>query len=190
MSIKYKFWDADAIYFVTFAVVEWIDILTRDEYREIIAGSICHCIEQKGLVVHAWVIMSNHVHLLISLKKDAPCGLSDIMRDMKKYTAMQIIKYIRENEQESRRNWLLYLLSNAGKRNSNNTNFQLWQQDNHPILMKDDRHCLDTLTYIHNNSIKAGLVREAIHYIWSSAIDYTGGKGNIPVKQLDLLVVR
>lgn len=190
MSTKYKFWETEAIYFVSFAVVDWIDVFIRDEYREIVTNSISHCIDKKGLIVHAWVIMSNHVHLLISLKPDNAHSLSDIMRDMKKYTAMQIIKAIREHPQESRKDWILYLLYNAGKRNSNNKNFQLWRQDNHPIQIKDDRHCQDTLSYIHDNPVKAGLVYEAVHYVWSSAAEYEGKTGKIPLQILDLMVVR
>jgi REP element-mobilizing transposase RayT len=126
MSVRYKFGDSHATYFVTFAVVNWVDVFTRNDYREVVVKSINHCISYKGLVVHAWVIMSNHVHLLISLQGDNS-SFSDVMRDMKKYTAMQLIKSIRENPQESRKDWMIRLFQVAGKYNSNNTNFQFWR---------------------------------------------------------------
>ncbi len=70
MSRKYKFKDQTAIYFVTFAVVNWIDVFTRLQYKDIVVQSINHCIKNKGLVVFSWVIMSNHVHiLLVKMKK-------------------------------------------------------------------------------------------------------------------------
>jgi len=72
MSTRYKFGDEYKGYFATFAVVEWIDVFTRNEYREIFVESLSYCIKNKGLVVHAWVLMSNHVHLLISLKENNP----------------------------------------------------------------------------------------------------------------------
>lgn len=127
MSTRYKFRDTHAAYFITFTVVNWIDVFTRNEYREIIIDSTNYCIKNKGLIVHAWVIMSNHVHLLISLEKGSKNSLSDIMRDMKKYTATHLIKAIKENQQESRKEWMLYIFGREGKYNSNNTNFQFWQ---------------------------------------------------------------
>ena len=180
MSTRYKF-TGDDVYFVTFAVVEWIDVFTRNEYREIVTGSLLHCTQHKHLNIHGWVIMTNHVHLLISLRPNPVVTLSDVMRDMKKFTAMHIIKSIRENPQESRKDWIMYLLANEGKRNSNNKNFQFWRQDNHPIRITDDAHYSQTLAYIHNNPVNVGFVNDPNAYIWSSAVDYAGKKGLLPI---------
>lgn len=54
--------------------------------------------------MYAWVIMTNHIHLIIGSKGDA---LSDIIRDFKKYTATKIIEAIEANQKESRKAWLL-----------------------------------------------------------------------------------
>ena len=81
MSRKYKFYKPDGIYFVSFATVNWIDVFTRRIYKDILIESINYCIENKGLEVYAWVIMSNHVHMVIATKSGA---LEDIMRDIKK----------------------------------------------------------------------------------------------------------
>ena len=43
MSRKYKIRDQEQLYFVTFTVVDWIDIFIRDEYRSIIIESIKYC---------------------------------------------------------------------------------------------------------------------------------------------------
>jgi REP element-mobilizing transposase RayT len=94
MSRKYKFRNPEAVYFVTFTTVNWIDVFTRLIYKEIIVDSLNYCIKNKGLMVYAWVIMSNHVHLVIE-SRNAP--LEDIMRDLKKHTSKKIIKAIEEN---------------------------------------------------------------------------------------------
>jgi len=65
MSRKYKFKDNQQLYFITYAVVNWIDLFTRNEYKDILLKSWQHCSEQKGLEVYAWVIMTNHVHMII-----------------------------------------------------------------------------------------------------------------------------
>ena len=76
MSTRYKFVDNYSTYFVTFAVVNWIDVFTRNDYRAIVIDSINYCVRNKGLIVHGWVLMTNHVHLLISMKNDDTNTLS------------------------------------------------------------------------------------------------------------------
>ena len=66
MSHKYKFRNPDGVYFITFSVVSWIDVFTQDVYRNVVVNSFNWWIENKGLVVHAWVIMTNHIHMIVS----------------------------------------------------------------------------------------------------------------------------
>lgn len=40
MSRKYKFTDNDKLYFVSFAVINWIDLFIRNEYKEIVVKSL------------------------------------------------------------------------------------------------------------------------------------------------------
>lgn len=66
---------------------------------------------KKGLLVYAWCLMSNHVHLVVGARhKDT----SDILRDFKKFTSKQIIRAIAENQKESRRDWMLEIFRKAG----------------------------------------------------------------------------
>ena len=95
MATRYRFGDSEYAHFVTFAVVNWIDALSRPLYKDIIIESLKYCINEKGLRLHAWVIMSNHVHLIASA--DAGIKLQDIVRDLKKYSSNQIEQAIREN---------------------------------------------------------------------------------------------
>ena len=183
MSSKYKFHTPDAIYFVTFSVINWIDVFTRNGYKDILIDSIKHCQKEKGLVVHAWVIMTNHVHMIIS--KNGTCVLPDIMRDLKKFTAYKITGAIMENSQESRREWMFNLFKRAGERNSNNTNWQFWQQDNHPVELTDARMQEQKLNYIHENPVRAGFVYNPEDYVYSSATDYCGSKGLIDLVLLE-----
>ena len=69
MATRYKFGDNEYPHSITLSVVNWIDIFTRECYKEIIINSLKYCIAEKGLVLHAWVIMSNHVHLILYSKE-------------------------------------------------------------------------------------------------------------------------
>jgi putative transposase len=177
----YKIRDQFGVYFITFAVVQWVDVFTRYCYAETIINSLKFCIENKGLKLHAWCIMSNHLHLIMSAEKGS---LSDILRDFKKYTSRQIIQQINQNEEESRKAWMLWLFKSAGRNNSNNSNYQFWQQDNRPIQLETVSFTLSKLEYLHNNPVKANIVEDAAHYKLCSAIDYCGGIGLLPVDHL------
>ena len=66
MSTGYKITDQSAVYFCTFTIVQWADIFTRQVYRDIVVDAFNFCVEQKGLEVHAYVFMSNHIHCMLS----------------------------------------------------------------------------------------------------------------------------
>jgi len=112
--------------------------------------------------------------------------LQDIVRDMKKFTSKKIVAAIAENTQESRREWMLSMFSNAGKQNSNNEHFQFWQQDNQPkeLLPYNAAFGKQKLEYIHNNPVAAGLVDKPEDYLYSSARDYAGLKGLLDIEFL------
>lgn len=169
----YKIRNKEGIHFITFAVVQWIDVFTRKEYREVLLDSIRYCQYEKGLLVHAWCIMSNHVHLVVIAKNN---DTSDILRDFKKFTGKEIIKAIAANEQESRREWMLELFKKAGNANSRNSVYQFWRQDNQPKELFSEKFTNQKLDYIHNNPVTAGIVDKAEAYLYSSARDYYYGK--------------
>ena len=81
MGNAYVIRDRHAQHFITITVHQWVDVFTRAEYVDIFLDSIRFCQREKGLKVYAWVIMTNHVHLIVS--SDAS-PLSDIIRDLKK----------------------------------------------------------------------------------------------------------
>jgi hypothetical protein len=107
--------------------------------------------------------------------------LSGIVRDFKKFTSSTIVKAISENRIESRKNWMLWIFKKAGEKNSNNKNFQFWRQDNHPEELISNKFKDQKLDYIHNNPVEAGFVDNPEDYRYSSARDYTGGKGILEV---------
>ncbi len=179
MGRKYKFHDHQALYFVSFATVNWIDVFVRRVYCDIVVESLKYCIDEKGLELYAWCIMSSHVHLIIGTEKD---NLSDIMRDLKRHTSKTILKSIEENLQESRREWMLWMFKRAGQHNSNNEQYQFWQQNNHPIQLSTNEMIDQRLDYLHNNPVESGAVDYPPNYLYSSAKDYyTGEKGLLPV---------
>ena len=183
MPSKYKISDHQNLHFITFSVVQWVDALSRPYYKDIVIDSIQYCQQHKGLILYAYVLMNNHVHLIASAA--AEHNLSDILRDLKTYTSKTLLKEISENPRESRKNWMLWLFKSAGIRNPNNKDFQFWQQDNRPIELSSNEMMDQRLDYIHQNPVKAGFVYEPEHYVYSSAADYTGRKGLLDITLIE-----
>ncbi|MEM8525343.1 MAG: transposase [Bacteroidota bacterium] len=185
MSTRYKIHDQNALYFLTLTTVGWIDVFTRKECRDILLESLRYCQKHKGLVLNAYVIMSNHVHLIASAQE--PHELSNILRDFKKYTAKQIKRHIEQSPKESRREWLLQLLQWYAKRTAGKKEFTLWQADNHPIELYSPTVIEQKLAYLHNNPVEAGWVERPEHYLYSSASNYYLGQGLLEVEVIDPL---
>ena len=185
MSTKYKFGDQYKLYFVNFAVVNWIDLFIRNEYKQIILDSWKHLSAKQG-IGNIWLVHNSHIHMIIGSNQNK---LEDIMRDMKRHTSEKLREAIRLNQQESRREWMLWMMERAGRQNSNNSSFQLWRQDNHPIELYNHKILHQKLDYIHDNPVETGFVEQPEDYLYSSARDYYGLPGLIDILLVDPLLL-
>lgn len=181
MSRKYKFGEKQGAYFISFATVYWIDVFTRDEYFSSITESLDYCRKNKGMELYGYCIMPSHIHLIFRSSLDDPSGL---IRDFKGYTAKKILKQIENNPQESRKEWLLWMFERAGKKNSNVTFRQFWQQNNKPIEIWSLKVFEQKLNYIHENPIVAGFVTSPIDWKYSSARNY--GNDDQTILEIDI----
>ncbi|MEZ5001577.1 MAG: transposase [Chitinophagales bacterium] len=174
----YQIRNQSAHYFLTFQIVGWIDIFSRKEYRDIVVDSFNFCHKTKGLKIYGWVIMSNHIHCILS----SPEGkLSDTIRDLKRHTSKFILESV-DSTKESRRDWMLHQFKYYASRHTRNENYQLWTHENHPIEIVLSSNMFDQrLNYIHENPVRAGVVELPEEYLYSSARDYAGKKGLIEI---------
>jgi len=172
MADAYRIKDQYVAYFITLTVINWVDVFTSKEYKDMLIESLKYCIQNKGLHAYEFVIMSNHLHAIISSDK---LQLSDIIRDFKKFTAKQIIEQITHSN-ESRKEWLLKKFAFAGARNSNNKTYQFWQQDYHAVELSYEKIWRQRTDYIHINPVRAGLVEHAEDYLYSSGRFYYNKK--------------
>lgn len=184
MSKKHKFKNPEGLYFCTLTLVGWIDLFSRDSYRQVLVESLEFCRENKDLHVHAYVFMTNHIHLIISASGKQECW--EIMRDFKSFTAKKFLKTI-EDKQESRRDWLMYLFKFFAKKYKRLQEHMVWQHDNHPIELWSKEVIRNKVRYIHENPVRAKFVRNNSDWIYSSAGDYEGREGDIKVDLLDIV---
>lgn len=168
MSEGYKIRYQKGVYYLTFQVVSWIDVFTRKVYRDIIIDSFRFCQETKGLKIYAFVIMSNHVHCILSSDEQ---DLSTIIKEFKTFTSKKIIESI-ETGNESRKEWMLELFKAAAEKHKRNSTYQFWRHDNHPVELTSNKFIDQKLDYIHNNPVTSGLVEQSEDYLYSSARNY------------------
>ena len=184
-KVGYIIRDQSKAHFITATVVDWVDVFSRKAYRDCIIESLDFCIKNKGMILYGFVIMSNHIHLIIQSDKNK---LSDLIRDFKKFTAKTILHKI-ETEPESRADWMLKRFEFACKSHSRNEKYQFWQYGNHPEEIFSEKFFWSKLDYIHLNPVRAGIVVKASHYLYSSASNYVNDYGIITITKVDNPVI-
>ncbi|MBS1586616.1 MAG: transposase [Bacteroidetes bacterium] len=165
MSTGYQIEDQYGTYFLTFTIVDWVDVFSRKNYRDIVVDALDYCIKNKQLKLYGYVVMTNHVHLIARSERGA---LSDTVRDLKKYTARKILEAI-QNEPESRREWLLHRFAWNADQNKRSSDHQVWTHENHAIHIYSEDFFRQKLNYIHQNPVRAGWVEGENDYVYSSA---------------------
>ena len=181
MSRKYNFLSPTGMHYTTSTIVGWIDIFTRQIYRDIVIESLQWCQQHKGLQIYAFVLMTNHIHL-VSETKDIP--LADVLGTFKRHTAAKIIEAV-EARNESRKEWLLRLFKCYGQKKGQV--YQVWQHENHPIALWSQKVTGQKIDYLHQNPVRAGLVNKASDWRYSSAGQYAGLKIPPPVLEVEVI---
>ena len=182
--MRYKILDQNGLNFLTCTVVDWIDLFTRKELADIILDSLQFCQKEKGLIIYGYVLMPSHLHLIVSTED--PKGLSSIIQAFKSFTAKAILKNLQDKTKpESRREWLLRHFSFAARKNKSNSQYQVWQHDNHPIYLYAPKVIRQKLLYIHNNPVVDKIVLNPEDYRRSSASNYATGTGILEVTVMD-----
>ena len=142
----------DSVWFITPTVWNWYYVFDRHNRWQILADSLQFLQQQRGLIIHAYVFMLNHLHLIV--QHDDAAG---IMRDFKKYTSRELRNNIRQTEPS-----VLKLFETNGE-------FRFWKEDNQPKRLETERFYLQKLRYIHDNPVRKGYVDRPEYWRWSSA---------------------
>jgi len=177
MSTGYPISEQDELHYVTFQIVRWIDIFTRQIYRDILIDSLRFCQQHKCLEIYAFVVMSNHIHLLI---RSEIGKLSNTIKEIKSFTAKKILEAV-NTESEIRRDWILNLFGFSAKQHKRNEKYQVWTHENHAAIVYSNQFMDSKIRYIHENPVRAGIVEKEEDYLYSSARNYAGLDGVLDV---------
>ncbi len=172
---------SDRAYYITMTVVGWVDVFTRKNHREAVIESLKYCQKEKGLIIYAYCIMSNHIHMIVDVNE--PYLLKDTIRDFKKFTSKKIVQQI-QCERESRREWMLKFFEQEAGLSEKHKSYKFWQVGNHAIEVFTEKFVWEKINYIHQNPVKAGLVQNEFNWIYSSATNYQDMESVIEVEKI------
>ena len=111
------------------------------------------------------------------------------MRDFKRHTSETLHQILRNNELESRRDWILEMLENTNSSSGKMEGYRLWQPGSHSIEVRNATVAHQKLAYMHFNAVESGFVSNATNWPYNSAIDYNGGKGLLDIVQIEPLII-
>lgn len=137
--------------------------------KMIIVDAIKFYQQHRGLIIYAYCIMPNHVHLMAQSNGNET--LSAVLRDLKKYTSKAMIKKL-EKENNVEANKALTIFKEAGEKLKRIKNYKVWQDGNRPMVLYTNKFIWQKINYIHNNAVEAGLVSIPEDYMFSSARNY------------------
>ena len=102
---------------------------------------------QFEVAIHAYVLMSNHFHLLVTPQT------SDGLPQMMQAVGRRYVRYFNDSQQRSG---------------------TLWEGRYRSTLIQTDRYLLACMAYIDLHPVRAGLVAQAADYPWTSHGHYIG----------------
>lgn len=163
MRSRYQIHNSGALYFITSTIVEWIPVFTTEPYFTIITESLGYCRAHKQLKLFAYVILDNHLHLIV----DAP-DLAQVLQSFKRHTATAIVHLA----ETGNRAWLLNQFAYYRKKYKSTSQHQVWQEGFHPQRIDNNAMLNQKIDYIHDNPVRRGLVSAPEHWRYSSARNY------------------
>ncbi len=170
---RYKIVDRVAPHFLTATVVNWLPLLNAPIIVQILLNSLRFLQENDRIIVYAYVIMENHLHLV------APAAeLSQEMANFKSFTARQII----DRYQMRQATHILDQLAFHKRLYKQDRDYQFWQEGSHPQQIDGLEMMRQKVEYIHNNPVRRGWVDRPTDWRYSSARSYAGQEGLLSVQ--------
>ncbi len=169
---RYKIYETEYPYFLTCTVIGWVPIFTRAETVDIVLESWRFLEANDRITLFGYVILENHLHWIASAD-----DLTEQVAEFKSFTARKIIDYLEEKNVKQ----ILGQLGRLKAKHKTDRSYQLWQEGSHPQMIQCDEMMYQKLEYIHNNPVVRGYVDDPTHWRRSSAKNYAGQSGLIPV---------
>ena len=155
--------DSPSLY-ITIVTRNRLPVFQTDRMRELLCTAIDEARRSAGFLLFAYVIMLDHLHLLTS----RPSTTSDLLRFVKGITARRVIDYLRTNGYSSSLSKLQH------QERDRSYKYCLWKTEKNVLPVFSEGMFVEKMNYVHRNPVRAGLVKCASEYRWSSARIWQG----------------
>jgi REP-associated tyrosine transposase len=153
-------------HFLTFSCYRRLPLLSRDRTRRWLIEAIERSRQKYRFDIWAWVIMPEHVHLLI-YPRDATYSTAAILSATKRPVGERAIAYLVDHKSS--------FLEHLTVRTRSRTYRRFWQAGpGYDHNVDDPQAAHGIIEYIHENPCRRGLVERATEWYWSSARDWHG----------------
>ena len=161
------------VHFVTSTVVGFENVFIHERLCRAFTDTLSYYITRGDFVLLAWVLMPNHFHLV--LYRSHNLSISQIIGNIKRYSAKKVITVLREIERDR----LIQRLSLAAAREPA-SDASLWKPRFDSFVITSPDTLRQKIEYIHNNPLRKGFVSRPELWRYSSAACYVGGEDSIP----------
>ena len=158
-------------YFFTSKIVEGIAVLESQRTKQILLDLMGFYREKYETKIQAYVIMSNHLHLIINSHEAE--NIKSFMQHLLRKSSIRIVEYLEGNLKRNvdmmKSKRILQSFRNHAHKPSEHA---VWRERSRGVPIYTDRIMNIKLDYIHNNPLRAGLVKEPQDYLYSSFRNY------------------
>ncbi len=173
---------SSGMFFITFTCYKWTPLIDKVNGYDLVYNWFNHLIAN-GHFINGYVIMPNHVHVIISFINTNQ-SINTIIGNGKRFMAYEIVKRL---IQKGEVNLLEDLAKNVeAKRKENNKQHEVWELSFDWKECRSNSFTSQKIDYIHKNpcSGKWMLAKTWLEYKHSSAMYYeTGKQGGVNVKR-------
>ena len=146
--------------FLTFSCYHRLPLLSKDRSRVWLSNALAAARIKHGFELWAWVIMPEHIHLLVLPKTGS--RVASILNGIKTTTGRKAINYLRKEAPR--------FLSRLATRGPGGTWYRFWQAGGGwDENVTEPRRVHEVIEYIHRNPVMRGLVERPDDWPWSSA---------------------
>ena len=150
--------------FYTATILNWQHLLKDDKAKDIIIESLQYCVKERKVKLYAFVIMSNHIHLV--WQPLLPTNKVKLQHSFMTYTAQKIKDYLKLHNP---------ILLESFKVDAKDRQYQIWERNSLTVDLFTPKVLHQKIDYIHHNPVMAGLCAHPEDYQYSSAEFYKTG---------------
>ncbi len=129
--------------FFTATILEWKHLLQADEFKNIIIESLSFLKRENSVVIYAFVIMPNHLHIIWQIQDGYK--QDKIQLRFLKFTAQQMKFKLKDTANKILNDFFV---------NAKDRDYQFWERNSLSIDLWNEHTFIQKLNYIHNNPVK------------------------------------